>query len=174
MDTAALMHRMSSAGCKARPELVLAAHAPRVNSTTYAPDDIVISSRKMDREIRKIRLANPNVAYANQEYYKPAEWWEGEYYTSKKAYYERKYGANSTCNKGVFCHRCHNTRCGWRTSEIAKFKNNECPQCQLLPPIGPFDPKPGMPPPHQRSRQTPRIKLVTLKEIATQNLTCWG
>jgi hypothetical protein len=170
LGTAALIRRMSSTGRKARPELVLAAHAPRVNSTTYAPDDVVISATRMEQEIKKMRAANPTVVYEHQEHYAPAEWWESEYHRSRNAYYEKKYGANSSCNHGVFCARCQNTRCGWQPSEIALFENQVCPHCQKMPKMDPFEAS-VLPP---SRRPTVPIKVVTLQEIAENNMTCWG
>lgn len=172
LGTAALIRRMSSTGRKARPELVLAAHAPRVNSTTYAPDDVVISAARMHQEIKKMRAANPTVVYQHQEHYAPAEWWDWLYYHSHNEYYERKYGANSSYNLGVFCTRCQNTRCGWQPSEIAQFKDQVCPHCQKRPKMDPFESPPCHPP--AKRRPTVPIKVVTLQEIAANNMTCWG
>jgi hypothetical protein len=165
LGTAARKRRLESiSGCRVRPEQVTAAHAPRIDNKAYAPDDVVITSAQMNRQVKRIR-SESSVAYPHQEHYAPAEWWEWQYWHNVNEYYELMYGANNTRNRGIFCIKCQNTRCGWNPAEIPLFKDSQCPMCQK----NPLDPL-ALPIPRQRR---PRLttRLLSREDLTRAMLT---
>jgi hypothetical protein len=157
-DIRALKERMSG-GLKARPELHGACHKEKIDNSSYAKDDIVFTETQMRRKTKKL-IAEGFVPPSNAKHYHPAEYWDDVYRRNKLEYYETKYGANNSCNQGLFCVKCENTNCGWNWNEIPLFINNVCPNCQTLP-IGLFQ----TPNPRKRSRVPEKTRLLELAEL---------
>lgn len=134
-DIRALRERMSG-GLKVRPEHNGACHKEKIDNSSYAKDDIVFTETQMRRKTKRL-ISEGFVPHVNARHYFPAEYWEDRYRSNKLEYYETKYGANNSCNQGLFCIKCENTRCGWNPREIPLFRNSVCPNCQTRP-IDPF------------------------------------
>lgn len=148
-------------GLRVRPELNGPCYTEKIDNTSYAKDDIVFSTGQMERAVAKLRKAG-FIPATHTIRYAPAEWWETEYWISRKEYYEKKYGANNSRELGVFCYRCENRNCGWQPSEMERFHNHTCPHCQtatidLLAPTCQLK---------QKKRKIESINLLSIHEVA--------